>query len=523
MTLVRVKQKETGASVVRCYSRQRSSMGGRANATNNRQSMNKKAVFGTAAVLLVAGYGAATWYLGERAHSAYQEAVADIGKLAGAEALVSQQYTKGFWSSQAQLVLQWTPPVSEEGEEEGGDASAATAQPIRITLENTVRHGPLAGWRLAAAVIETRLGAVEGVSDGMRQAFAKVSAPTVTTVRRFTGSHDIVLAWPAGEIGDGGNLVRWQPLAYQMNLNSDRSRLSGHFAWPDLAVDLSHNEAEDDDVPAAAEAPAMRFAMAFQGMKGDFDMELQDGLWLLAPGHAKGTLGKVTATRTAAAGAAPQPLVALQDLSYGTTISRSGTQLSLVGALRGTGSIGTVALESLEVNETVSRIDVDAVKLLQTALVAAYRADQETALVATEAPWGEALAQAAPKFVAALPAYAVKLSAKMDGEQGELEYGLEIKNAPNADEIAAGGWVPALLKSSALHANLRLPKAWLPRLAQAAGQKAPKPEDIDAMVGMAQAQGFVKQEAAHLTSALRVEGGKTVLNGKEIALPFGRH
>ena len=32
-------------------------------------------------------------------------------------------------------------------------------------------------------------------------------------------------------------------------------------------------------------------------------------------------------------------------------------------------------------------------------------------------------------------------------------------------------------------------------------------EQIDAMVGMAQAQGFVQQEAEHLTSAVRLEGG----------------
>lgn len=43
--------------------------------------MNKKAVWGTAAVLLVAGYGAATWYFGERAHSAYLEGVEDARKL----------------------------------------------------------------------------------------------------------------------------------------------------------------------------------------------------------------------------------------------------------------------------------------------------------------------------------------------------------------------------------------------------------------------------------------------------------
>lgn len=498
--------------------------------------MNKKAVLGTAAVLVVAGYGAATWTMGERAHSAYQEALDEVRKLVGPEVLVSQQYTKGFWSSQGQLVLQWTPPAAEEEDEaadaedadkDGAAAKAVPPQPVRITVENTVRHGPLAGWRLAAAVVETRIATVEGVDDSVRKAFAKVSAPTLTTVRNLTGSHDIALAWPAGEVGDGEERVRWQPLDYRMHLNADRSRLSGDFAWPEFSMDFQNTNTDSEEEPAAAESPAERFAVALQGMKGDFNVQLDDGLWLLAPGSGKGSFGKVTVTRasaaTAAAGAAPEPLVALQDLSYTATIARTGAQLNWVSFMRGTGSIGPVELQALELNETVSRIDVEAVKLVQKALLDAYKADPNTAaLSAAESPVSAALMEAVPKFVAALPAYAMKLSAKVDGEQGELEYGAELKSVPDAAQIAEGAWAPALLKSTALYASVRLPKAWLPRLAQAAGQKAPKPEDIDAMLGMAQAQGFVKQEAAHLTSAVRMEDGKVVLNGKQIDVPFGR-
>ncbi len=497
--------------------------------------MNKKAILGTAAVLVVAGYGAATWYLGERAHSAYQEALTDVSKLVGPEVLVSQQYTKGFWSSQGQLVLQWTPPAPGEddaAEEKGGAAIAAVPQPVRITVENTVRHGPLAGWRLAAAVVETRVSNVEGMDDTMRKAFAKVSAPTLTTVRSLTGSHDITLAWPAGEVGDGEELVRWQPLVYKMALNADRSRLSGDFAWPEITMNLqsksgdSDDGDDSDDEPASAESPANRFTVAMQGMKGDFNFQLEDGLWLLAPGSGKGTFGKVTVTRaaatTAAASAAPEPLVALQDLSYGVTIARTGAHLGWVTTMRGTGSVGPVALQALEFNETVSRIDVEGVKLVQKALVDAYKADPDATVEAAAAPSAVSLMAAIPKFLAALPAYAMKLSAKVDGEQGELEYGVELKSAPDATQIAEGAWAPAMLKSSVLHASVRVPKAWLPRLAQAAGQKAPKPEDIDAMLGMAQAQGFVKQEGNHLTSAVRMEDSKVVLNGKPIDVPFGR-
>ena len=493
--------------------------------------MNKKAVWGTAAVLVVAAYGGATWYLGEQAHSAYQEALNDVRKLLGPEVLVSQQYTQGFWSSQGQLVLQWTPPAAEEDEwdDEDNAAPAVAPRPIRITVENTVRHGPLAGWRPAAAVIETRIGAVEGVDDNMRKAFAKVSAPTLTTVRHLTGSHDIAFAWPAGEVGDGADLVRWQPLAYQMTLNADRSRLSGDFAWPEITVQSQPpaNDGDDSgDEPATQAGPAERFTLAVHGMKGDFKVEFQDGLWLLAPGEGSGTVGKLTVTRAGAAagaGAAPGPLVALQDLTYGVTIARNGGHLGWVSKLQGTGSVGSVALESVELNETVSRIDVEAVKLVQKALADAYRSDTDTALSATaQMPAVASLMEAVPRFVAALPAYAMKLTARVDGEQGELQYGVELKSMPDAQQVAEGAWGPALLQSGALRASLRLPKAWLPRLAQAAGTKAPEPQHLEAMLGMAQAQGFVQQDGAHLVSAVRMENGKVVLNGKEIAVPMGR-
>ncbi|WP_440107597.1 YdgA family protein [Acidovorax sp. BL-A-41-H1] len=489
--------------------------------------MNKKTVWGTAAVVLVGGYGAATWYMGERAHSSYQEAMNDMAKLLGPEVLVSQRYTKGFWSSKGQLVLQWTPPASEDEPDAGGGAATAAAPPaIRFTVENTVRHGPLAGWRVAAAVVETRLVGVEGADDPVRKTFAKVTAPTLTTVRHLTGSHDFVLALPAGEVGDGEEMVRWQSLAYRMKVNAGVSRVSGDFDWPEFTMDVA-DKGEDDDAPAVATAPTQRLAVALQGMKGEFNLQLEDGLWLLAPGSGKGTIGKLAITRAAGAApgvapAAPEPMVALRDLSYGVTIARNGAHLGWVTAMQGKGSVGPVALESLELNETVSRIDVEAVKLVQKALLDAYKTDPSTAVAAVEAPWIASLMDAVPKFVAALPAYAMKLSAKVDGEQGELEYGVELKRVPDAAQIAEGAWAPALLKSSAVHASMRLPKAWLPRLAQAAGQQAPKPEEIDALVGMAEAQGYIQQEASHLTSAVRMEDGRVVLNGKAADLPFGR-
>jgi len=248
-------------------------------------------------------------------------------------------------------------------------------------------------------------------------------------------------------------------------------------------------------------------------------MQIEDGLWMLAPGSGKGRFDKIVLTR-AQGDAAPQTLMALQDLRYSAAIERTGSTLGWTTKAQTQGSVGPLVLEAVGLEETVSRIDVEAVKLFQKALVAAYRADPTQAALLADPPGDALWKEAAPLFVAALPAYAVKLSATLEGQQAMLEYGAEIQTAPTADEVQARGWGPALLKGSVLHAGLRLPKAWLPRIVQAMGQQDMPAEQIDAMVGMAQAQGFVQQEAEHLTSAVRLEGGKLQLNGKALDLPM---
>lgn len=156
--------------------------------------MNKKTALGAAVALAVVAYGGATWYLGQRAQASYQEALEEVRKVLGAETVVSQDYQKGFFTSQAKVVLQWTPPAS-------ADASEPAPQPLRVVVNSAVRHGPLAGGALAAAVVESRF-ALEGLDAKAGTLLAKAQAPTLTTVHGLTGSHHMKLIVPAGELGD---------------------------------------------------------------------------------------------------------------------------------------------------------------------------------------------------------------------------------------------------------------------------------------------------------------------------------
>jgi uncharacterized protein YdgA (DUF945 family) len=117
----------------------------------------------------------------------------------------------------------------------------------------------------------------------------------------------------------------------------------------------------------------------------------------------------------------------------------------------------------------------------------------------------------------------MKFFATLGGQQAELEYGGEVTRAPAADEVAQAGWGPVLLKNSVLHANARLPKAWLPQLAKAAGQEEFKSDDMDALIGMAQAAGYLRQEGDNLISTLKMEAGQAKLNGKVMDLPNFMH
>lgn len=481
--------------------------------------MNKKAALGAVAVLLGTLYGGTTWYLGGRAQSSYQQALEEARTLLGAGAVVSHNYERGFFTSHAQVVMQWTLPAAE-----GADAAAAApAQTLRLTLGSTLRHGPVVGARLAAAVVDTHLE-FEGLDDNIRQLFAKTSAPTLTTVHHFTGGNDLTLELPAGELAEGDNLVRWQALRYQMALNADRSVLRGDMVWPEFTLRV-HDDglagAEDDaeDTEGTAAREPSNITVVLQGTRGQFDVRLEDGLWLLTPGWSKARIDTVSVLQQPVGGA-EKTLATLQDMGFDAKIERTGELLGWTASMQTKGSIGPVGFDALGLNEKVSRIDVEAVHMLQKALISAYRSEASSAAgLVQEDALGQLLVKAAPRLLAGLPSYAMEVKATLDGKEGSLLYGAQIKTAPEQALVEAQGWGAALLKSSVLNASLRLPKNWIPLIAKSMGKDAPKEDDINTMLGFAQAQGYLTQEADSIVSSVQMDEGKLLLNGKAMELP----
>lgn len=172
--------------------------------------------------------------------------------------------------------------------------------------------------------------------------------------------------------------------------------------------------------------------------------------------------------------------------------------------------------------EKIQRLDIEALRGFQRVMVEGYRKEGlAKALESLEEQGMGVLMQNAPRLVAALPAYSMKLQATYQGQTGHLEYGAEVQSAPTQEQVAQAGWMPALLKTSALQANASLPKAWLEPLIKASGKPDVSAEDVEGMLGMAQATGYARLEGDKLVSALKMQAGQVTLNGKPIALPMG--
>ncbi|MFX5957011.1 hypothetical protein ABTF01_21680, partial [Acinetobacter baumannii] len=75
----------------------------------------------------------------------------------------------------------------------------------------------------------------------------------------------------------------------------DRTQVKGNFQWPELAFSGVKKASDEEDL--ADEAPS-RFALSFKGMNGDFESQIIDDLWMMAPGKGSIRFAQVDASNT---------------------------------------------------------------------------------------------------------------------------------------------------------------------------------------------------------------------------------
>ena len=382
----------------------------------------KKSAWAAAVVALgAAGYTGASWWFGQQIEEHYTAELDRVVPMLGTGQVVSHEYERGWFTSQARTVIELEVPEELFESQKDDPPSPPDATPelrtLRLHLQDDVRHGPLPGWRLAAATIASKLIDVEGVDDATRQAFANATAPSMNTVFGFDGRFDGDFVLPAGEMRHPQLRAQWQRFDAELHGTVDGDRVQGNLRWPQLTLSSEAN--------AATSAVAVQMLM--RGLTGEFTVEQprDQPSWFATQGNLKGRIDEVafrSPAGEATAAATAAPLLALNGITLDSTSALDGALLNMRLQLAAQGSVAGLKVDSLQFDSALDRLDTQAIAALQDTLPTATESTPPTAETQTQASVGEAIEQ----LLAAKPAYSTRLSATIGSQGGEIGYRLSV-------------------------------------------------------------------------------------------------
>ena len=474
---------------------------------------SKGALIGLAALGLV--YAGSSWWLGKQVEARYQSLMDRVVSQIGADKVGERRYERAWFGAQSTVVLQFALPA-QPAKTEATDGAAHT---VRITLQDDIRHGPLAGWRSAAARVHTRLVGVEGVSETLRQAFAQASAPEFVTYVGWGGGLSGQMRLAAGTASDPREprtRAEWQAMSYDYEVAPEWRRVEGRMVWPGALLDTVDPADKGADQPDATR-------LQIAGLDYRFDVRSEGEQWLLAPGEGRGTLASMTMSVQRGAQGTFEPVMALQGLEMKSLTQREGELIDSQQTVVGRGQLGGTELKEVRSEMRLTRIDAQALAAAQKLLMqAASRPSGGPAVGEGLSP--EAVQRLVQRFVDARPGYSDQYSATLtSGETASLGWGFAMGESP-ANRAPTLGHMPwlALLSQAQIDATLRLPKAWLPPLAKLMAQPEVGAEDLSKLAEGLVAQGWLRLEGETYLANGALREGRMQLNGRPFMGGLGR-
>lgn len=501
--------------------------------------MSKKAVLGVLAAAIAVAYGGSTWYAGSQVKSRYDSAFEELPKQTALVRVIERQYERGFLGAVSTVTLEigcaadataaTTPPATPakpaEGEQAEADddeeADAKPPKPLRITIRDTIHHGPIAGGSLAAATIDSELVLDAKTQDDLKKVFGEAKPLTSHTKVGFGGAFttDLVVA-PAKLTEEGKGQFAWQGAQARMEVNAARTQVRYDMTMPGL------------DFSDARTGTTMKMGK----LTAKADMDSSAG-WFLSTGKTEGkldTLELVVRKTGGPLGASAVPAdtppkivttVLLQGLDLlGEASIKDGLYAS-GGTVKGTGKIGETKIDKFELTSSARRIHAATYKKLADAWMqssavngcgkggskAAQAAMQ--ALADQLAPDLKAMAKYSPE------AGIDKMVVEIDGKRGEISYMAGMAGVTDEDLQLPG--TALLMKRGALKANARLPMKWLEKLAETGAEsgQTPPPEMVAGLVEQGEEKGFVKRDGDDVTGQIEFTDGSLKINGKPLGAP----
>lgn len=516
--------------------------------------MSKKTALGVLAAAIVVAYGGSTWWAGTQVKSSYDVAFGELPKQTALVRVIERSYDRSFLGAVSTVTLELgcpaeaetapavtapaanpatnaaaattdTAEATTEGEEEpnedDGDAATPPPKPVRITIRDTIHHGPFAGGTLAAAVIDSELVLDAKAQAEAEKLFGKAKPLTAHTKVGFGGGFttDLTVA-PAKLAEEGKGEFAWQGAQARLDMDAARTRLRYDMTMPGL------------DVNTAAKGVQMKMGK----FTAKADMDGSAG-WMLATGKTEGRLDSfefnapkgLAAGAQAEEGAAPAKAikVLLQNIDLiGEATIKDGLYAS-EGTFKGKGKINETAIDKFELASSARRIQVAGYKKLADAWLQSTagagcgqrskaQKDAMQALIEQLAPDLKAMAKHSPE------AGIDRMLVEVGGQSAEISYSVALAGVTDEDLQLPGNSL--VLKRGVLKANARVPVKWIEKLAEtgAGSGQTPPPEMVAGLIEQAEQNGYVKRAGDDVVSQVEFSEGQLKLIGKPVGSPLGK-
>lgn len=505
-----------------------------------KQVLSKKAVLGVLAAAIAVAYGGSTWWAGSQVKSRYDTAFDELPKQTALVRVVERNYDRGFLGAVSTVTLEIgcaadavasTAPAPApaakpaEGEEAEADADAdedteaqadsTPLKPFRITLRDTIHHGPLAGGSLAAATIDSELVLDAKTQANVEKLFGKAKPLTAHTKVAFSGAFttDLTVAPIKVSEKDKGDL-NWQGAQARMEMNGARTQVRYDLTMPGL------------DFVDTRSGVTMKMGK----LTAKSDMNKSAG-WILATGKTEGRIDSIEFAAPKGLGGASGgehkalPTVLLQGIDLIGEASIKDGLYDSGGTVKGSGKIGQTKIDKFEMSSGARRIHADGYRKLADAWLQSSaangcgkggsKASQAAIKALTEQlmPDLKAMAKYSPEFGVD------KMLVEVDGKRAEISYTAGLTGVTDEDLQAPG--TALLMKRGVLKANARLPMKWLEKLAETGAEsgQTPPPEMVAGLVEQGEEKGFVKRDGDDVTAQVEYSEGTLKLNGKPLGAP----
>ena len=438
-------------------------------------------------LLAAGGYTSAAWWIGISTEHRLQQNEEQLLNSASYVAVVSRDYRRGVFSSTEDITYGIGGSMGQYMRMSG---AAAALGALRLTVHNTIQHGPLPGLRptVALAVIDSQLLPPPPLQRAVAMILHGQPLLHAHTTLHWSGDSESTIESPDFQYRlPDGTLIVWNGIDGSVHAASAMARWSGQIEAPGLTID----------------GPKGRFELAGLTFKADMQRAL-DTFYI---GHSEAQLSRVSAH------AVNGTVLLLQGMAMQSDTSLNagyiGQHVSL-GADRF--DVAQLSLTRLGYVQSLSHLHADSL----AALIAALRDAQRDEAMGTPSPAKASRAQmtAFGRYGLALAEHEPVLTIERLGFMApEGEFRLSAKVAIpglSPQELQGPAAMMALMTHLDMTADLRIDAALLDKLLEASGKR----ELVSGQLDQLERQGYLRRDGNTFTSTLAYHAGALTINGQ---------